>query len=214
MLALVQWGPIVNIRPKHPLFPRKTQPPSRNGKQQGRWEGTSNKLKGPVCIQHTDTSRNPCGKDAGHHTPKANVLEGIIIVLTCQKKGQGGGLELNRLCRGSDIFISLSRLTFPLKQPDWLVCLCYYGGGKENSTLFFHGRSVLVTARISLSLSSALALTPECCVTSIGADDVFCDTFLPMWVLRLVLRSHVFESYSLYLQPHLFTCFYSHFSSF
>ncbi|KAK2842635.1 hypothetical protein Q5P01_012835 [Channa striata] len=45
--------------------------------------------------------------------------------------------------------------------------------------LLFHGRSILVTPRISLSLSSALALTPECCVTSIGADDVFCDTFLP-----------------------------------
>lgn len=29
-------------------------------------------------------------------------------------------------------------------------------------------------------LSSALALTPECCMTSTGADDVFCDTFLPV----------------------------------
>lgn len=153
-----------------------------------------------TCVYTTDThtlihtSRTPSGKDWGHHTPKANVLEGIIIVLTCKEKKDR--LKLNRPYRGRDIFISLSRLTFPLKQADWLVCLCYYGGGQEDSTLFFHGRSVLVTPRISLSLSlsSALALTPKCCVTSIGADDVFYDTFLPMWVLRLVLRSHILQS--------------------
>ncbi|KAK2880440.1 hypothetical protein Q8A73_023138 [Channa argus] len=51
--------------------------------------------------------------------------------------------------------------------------------GREDSTLLLHGRTVLVTPRISLSLSSALALTPECCVTSTGANDVFYDTFLP-----------------------------------
>lgn len=93
MLAFICWGPIVNIRPKHPLFPRKTQPKSQNGKPQGRWEGTSNKLKGPVCIQHTHihTSREPSGKDGGRDTPKANVLEGIIIVLTCLKKEKAEG---------------------------------------------------------------------------------------------------------------------------
>lgn len=167
MLALIHWGPIVNIRPKHPLFPRKKQPTSRNGKPQGRWEGTSNKLKGPVCIQQTHTHtykqrskwkrRGPSytqGKCFGRYYCCIDMLK--------EKKGKGGGLKLNRPYGGSDIFISLSRLTFPLKQADWLVCLCYYGGGEENSTLFFHGRSVLVTPRISLCLSNS--------VVSLGTD--------------------------------------------
>lgn len=113
-LVFIYWGRIVNIGPKHTLFPRKTQPTSRNGKPQGRWEGTSNKLKGPVCIQQTHTQAEKW-KDGGPDTPKANVLEGIIIVLTCFKKRQGGGLKLNKPCGGRCIFISLSRLTFPLK---------------------------------------------------------------------------------------------------
>lgn len=140
-LALIQWGPIVNSGSKHPLFPRKTQPTSRNGKQQGRWEGTSNKLKGPVCIQQTHTHKHKQQSKwirwwSSHTQGKCFGRYHYCIDMP-EKKGRGGGLELNRPHGGSDIFISLSRLPFPLKQPDWLVCLCYYGGGKEDSTLFF-----------------------------------------------------------------------------
>ena len=51
----------------------------------------------------------------------------------------------------------------------------------------------------SHSLSSVLALIPEYCVTSIGADDVFYDTFLPMWVVRLILLLHISRSLCLHL---------------
>lgn len=73
---------------------------------------------------------------------------------------------------------------------------------------------------VSLTLSSALAMTPECCVTFIGADDVLYDTFLPMWVPRLILLSHMSESHSFFLHFAalvylLLFCFsHSHFSSF
>ena len=69
-----------------------------------------------TCVYTTDThTSREVEKTGGPDTPKANVLEGIIIVLTCFKKRQGGGLKLNKPCGGRAIFISLSRLTFPLK---------------------------------------------------------------------------------------------------
>lgn len=122
MLALIHWGPIVNIRPKHPLFPRKTRPTSWNGKPRGRWEGTSNKLKGPVCVQqthtHTHEQRSKWKRRGPSYTQGKCFGRYYYCIDMLKKKGQGGGLKLNRPYRGSDIFISLSRLTFPLKQTD------------------------------------------------------------------------------------------------
>lgn len=53
--------------------------------------GDIKQIKRCVYNRHMHTSRDPSGKDGVHHTPKANVLEGIVIVLTCLKKDKAEG---------------------------------------------------------------------------------------------------------------------------
>lgn len=74
-------------------------------------------------------------------------------------------------------------------------------GGQH--TVFPWSECLSHTQDLSLSLlASALALTPECCVTFTGADDVFYDTFLP----ACVPPPWPAIAHSPHLQQHLYAC--------